>query len=66
MGRALGSLGAPAQRDDPAPRGDLDAEGVLEEPQVFVVDTEESAQPRFGQVQGNRSVLDGAVSSWTG
>ena len=63
VGRPLGSLGAAAQRDHAAARRDLHAEGVLEEPQVFVVDTEERAEPGFGKVQGNRSVLNSAVSS---
>jgi len=63
VGRALRPLGPAAERDDAAARGDLDAEGVLQEPKVFVVDTEERAEPGFGQVQGYRSVLDSAVSS---
>jgi hypothetical protein len=32
-----------------AARGDLDAEGILEEPKVFVVDTEERAESRLGK-----------------
>jgi hypothetical protein len=39
-----------ARDGDLAPaRGDLDAEGVLEEPEVFVVNTEERAEPRLGE-----------------
>jgi hypothetical protein len=30
-------------------RGDLDAEGIFEEPKVFVVDTEERAESRLGE-----------------
>src|ERR1019366_8358343 len=39
-----------ARNGDLAPaRGDLDAEGVFEEPKVFVVDTEERAESRLGK-----------------
>ena len=36
-----------------AARGDLDAEGVFEEPKVFVVDTEERAEPGLGKGERN-------------
>ena len=55
--------GSPRQRHHAAARRDLDAEGVFEKPQVFVVDTEERAEPGLGNVQGYRSVLNSAVSS---
>ncbi len=63
MSRPIGPLGFAGQGDDAAPGRDLHAEGILEEPQVFVVDTEERAEPGLGQVQGYRSLLNSAVSS---
>ena len=35
------------------PRGDLDVESVFEKPQVFVVDTEERAEPGLGECERN-------------
>jgi len=45
---------APASRD-------LDTESFFQEPQVFVVNAEESAEPRFGEGEG-----DGAGSDVSG
>jgi hypothetical protein len=51
-----------ARDGDLAPaRGDLDAEGVFEEPKVFVVDTEERAEPRLGE--GERYGVGSDVSA---
>ncbi len=51
-----------ARDGDLAPaRGDLDAEGVFEKPKVFVVDTEERAEPRLGE--GERYGVGSDVSA---
>ena len=60
------SLRAAGQRHHATARRDLHAEGVFDKPQVFVVDTEERAEPGLGDVQGYRTVLDSAVSSSKG
>ncbi|HQQ77046.1 MAG TPA: hypothetical protein PLB01_06795 [Thermoanaerobaculia bacterium] len=57
-GRAVGVAGD----GDLAPaRGDLDAESVFEKPQVFVVDTEERAEPGLGK--GERNGVGSDVSA---
>jgi hypothetical protein len=51
-----------ARDGDLAPaRGDLDAESVFEKPQVFVVDTEERAEPGLGK--GERNGVGSDVSA---
>jgi hypothetical protein len=45
--RERGPLGVSRDRNLAPARGDRDAEGLFEEPQVFVVDTEERAEPVF-------------------
>jgi hypothetical protein len=57
-GRAVGIAG---NGDLAAARGDLDAERVLEKPQVFVVDTEERAEPGLGK--GERNGVGSDVSA---
>jgi hypothetical protein len=58
VGRPLGVAGD----GDLAPaRGDLDAESVFEKPQVFVVDTEERAEPGLGK--GERNGVGSDVSA---
>ena len=47
------ALGVARDRNLAAARGDLDAEGFLEEPKVFVVDTEERAEPGLGKCERN-------------
>jgi hypothetical protein len=47
--------------DFPPARGDLDAESVFEKPQVFVVDTEERAEPGLGK--GERNGVGSDVSA---
>jgi hypothetical protein len=44
-----GAFRVSRDRNLAAARGDLDAEGVFEEPKVFVVDTEERAESRLGK-----------------
>jgi len=46
-------LGVPRDGHLAPARGDLDAERVLEKPQVFVVDTEERAEPGLGEGERN-------------
>jgi hypothetical protein len=46
-GRERGPLGVSRDRNLVPARGDRDAEGLFEEPQIFVVDTEERAEPGF-------------------
>jgi len=57
-GRAVGVAG---DGDFPPARGDLDAECVFEKPQVFVVDTEERAEPGLGK--GERNGVGSDVSA---
>jgi len=50
-GRRGGRLGVPGDEDLGAARRDGDAEGLFEEPEIFVVDTEERAEPGFREGQ---------------
>jgi hypothetical protein len=56
-----GPLGISGDRNFAPARGDLDAERVLEKPQVFVVDTEERAEPGLGE--GERDGVGSDVSA---
>jgi hypothetical protein len=60
-GREGRAVRVAADGDFASARGDLDAERVLEKPQVFVVDTEERAEPGLGK--GERYGVGSDVSA---
>ena len=60
-GRERRAVGVAGDGDFPPARRDLDAESVFEKPQVFVVDTEERAEPGLGK--GERNGVGSDVSA---